>query len=234
MSYFIMTFCHEFRIERMVGYLKLGYVRVSTKDQKTERQLKKMREIGIEERYIFVDKQSGKDFNRPQYQAMRLIIREGDLLFLDALDRLGRNYDGIIKEWKYITRELNADVVVLENKTLFDSRKFRSMGDLGKLMEDQFLSLLSYVAEQERKKNKKRQAEGIAVAKDRGVKFGRRKQEIDENFINVYKKWKSGLITSTEGMKRIGLKPNTFYRRAKEYENQLTTSMNGSEPNNVR
>lgn len=200
--------------------MKLGYVRVSAKDQNTERQLRKMRELGIEERYIFVDKQSGKDFNRPQYQAMRFIIREGDLLYLDALDRLGRDYDGIIQEWKYITRELNADIVVLDNETLFDSRKFRSMGDLAKLMEDQFLSLLSYVAEQERKKSKQRQAEGIEVAKSNGVKFGRRKYEIDANFIQVYEKWKSGAITATEGMKHLNLKPNTFYRRVKEYENQ--------------
>ncbi|MCR8987663.1 recombinase family protein [Brevibacillus laterosporus] len=200
--------------------MKLGYARVSSKDQNPERQLKKMRELEIEERYIFVDKQSGKDFNRPQYQAMRLIIREGDLLYLDALDRLGRDYDGIIQEWKYITRELSADIVVLENETLFDSRKFRSMGDLGKLMEDQFLSLLSYVAEQERKKNKQRQAEGIEVAKNNGVRFGRRKYEINADFIQVFNEWKSGSITATEGMKRLGLKPNTFYRRAKEYENQ--------------
>lgn len=151
---------------------------------------------------------------------MLLIIRGGDLLYLDSLDRLGRDYDGIIREWKYITRELNADIVVLENETLFDSRKFRTMGDLGKLMEDQFLSLLSYVAEQERKKNKQRQAEGIEVAKNNGVRFGRRKYEINEDFIRVYSEWKSELITATEGMKRLSLKPNTFYRRVKEYENQ--------------
>lgn len=200
--------------------MKLGYARVSTKEQNPERQLKKFRELGIDERYIFIDKQSGKDFNRPQYQGMLLIIREGDLLYLDALDRLGRDYDGIIREWKYITRNLNADIVVLENETLFDSRKFRSMGDLGKLMEDQFLSLLSYVAEQERRKNKQRQAEGIEVAKNNGVRFGRRKYEINEDFIQVYEMWKSGMITATEGMKRLNLKPNTFYRRVKEYEHQ--------------
>lgn len=198
--------------------MKLGYVRVSTKEQNTERQLKKMYELGIEERYIFVDKQSGKDFNRPQYQAMRLVIREGDLLYLDALDRLGRDYDGIIAEWKYITREMNADIVVLENESLFDSRKFKTMGDLGKLLEDQFLSMLSYVAEQERKKTKQRQAEGIEVALKKGVKFGRPKQEINEMFLVVYKLWKAGNITATEGMKRLDMRPNTFYRRVKEYE----------------
>lgn len=198
--------------------MQLGYVRVSTKEQNTERQLIKMRELGIEERYIFVDKASGKDFDRPQYQALRLVIREGDLLYLDALDRLGRDYDGIISEWKYVTREVGADIVVLENETLFDSRKFKTMGDLGKLLEDQFLSMLSYVAEQERKKNKQRQAEGIAVALDSGVKFGRPKQEISDEFRTVYNEWKAGAITATEGMKQLGMKPNTFYRRVKEYE----------------
>lgn len=201
--------------------MELGYVRVSTKEQNTERQLIKMRALGIEERYIFVDKASGKDFDRPKYQALRLMIREGDLLYLDALDRLGRDYDGIISEWKYITREVGADIVVLENETLFDSRKFKTMGDLGKLLEDQFLSMLSYVAEQERKKNKQRQAEGIAVAIAEGVKFGRPKQEISDEFRTVYAEWKSGAITATEGMKQLGMKPNTFYRRVKEYEASL-------------
>ncbi|MFD0680358.1 MULTISPECIES: recombinase family protein [unclassified Paenibacillus] len=200
--------------------MKLGYVRVSTKEQNTERQVKKMRELGIEERYIFIDKQSGKDFNRPQYQAMRLIIREGDLLYLDLLDRLGRDYDGIIREWKYLTREWNADIVVLENETLFDSRKFRTMGDLGKLMEDQFLSLLSYVAEQERKKTKQRQSEGIEVAIAIGVSFGRPKQAITSEFKAIYDEWKAGRITAVAAMKTVGMKPNTFYRRVKELEEQ--------------
>ncbi|MMZ58046.1 putative transposon Tn552 DNA-invertase bin3 [compost metagenome] len=138
----------------------MGYARVSSKDQNPERQLIKFRELGIPERYIFVEKQSGKDFEREKYQAMRLMLREGDLLYLDALDRLGRNYDGIVSEWKYITREVSADIVCLENEALFDSRKFKGMGDIGKLLEDQFLSMLAYVAEQERKKNWIRQAEG--------------------------------------------------------------------------
>lgn len=203
--------------------MEMAYARVSAKDQSPERQLVKFRALGIDERYIFMDKQSGKDFDRPRYQAMRLMIREGDVIYLDALDRLGRDYDGIIREWKYITREVQADIVVLENETLFDSRKFRNMGDFGKVMEDQFLSLLSYVAEQERKKNRQRQAEGIGVAKIEGVKFGRPKQEIDSNFIRVYDQWRSGAITATAAMKLLEMKSNTFYRRVKEYESQLTT-----------
>lgn len=198
--------------------MNIGYVRVSTKDQNADRQIKKMQELGIEERYTFVDKQSGQDFERPKYQAMKAVIRQGDLLYLDALDRLGRDYDGIIREWKQLTREIGADIVVLENETLFDSRKFKTMGDLGKLLEDQFLSMLSYVAEQERKKNKQRQAEGIEIALEKGVKFGRPKQEISEQFKKVHKRWRAGELTAVAAMRELEMKPNTFYRRSAELE----------------
>jgi DNA invertase Pin-like site-specific DNA recombinase len=201
--------------------MKMGYGRVSAKDQNPERHLVKFRELGIDDRYVFVDKLSGKDFNRPCYQAMRLMIRENDLIYIDALDRLGRDYDGIIAEWKYITREVKADIVCLDNETLFDSRKFRTMGDFGKVMEDQFLSLLAYVAEQERKKNRQRQAEGIVVAKADGVKFGRPRLEIDGAFVRIYQEWKSGAITATMAMKQLEMKHRTFYRRVKEYEEVL-------------
>lgn len=201
--------------------MKIGYVRVSSKEQNLDRQLIKMQGLGIEERFIFADKQSGKNFDRPQYQAMLRIIRDGDLIYIDALDRLGRTYDGIINEWKYITRQLNADIVILENETLFDSRKFKTMGDMGKLMEDQFLSLLSYVAEQERKKIIQRQAEGIAVAKDKGVKFGRPKIEVPDNFKEVYYRWKNGEIMAVEAMKILKMTKTTFYRQVKEFEKQV-------------
>jgi DNA invertase Pin-like site-specific DNA recombinase len=146
---------------------------------------------------------------------MKLLLREGDVIYLNALDRLGRDYDGIIREWKEITRDLGADIVVLENESLFDSRKFKSMGDLGKLLEDQFLSMLSYVAEQERKKKKQRQAEGIEVALGNGVRFGRPKQEVTANFKAVVTEWEAGKITAVSAMDRLGKKPNTFYRRVK-------------------
>ena len=198
--------------------MKLAYGRVSTKDQNPERQLVKFRELGVDERYIFIDKKSGKNFDRPVYQAMRMMIREGDLLYMDALDRLGRDYDGIIAEWKYITRELNANIICLDNEALFDSRKFKTMGDIGKLLEDQFLSMLAYLAEQERIKNYNRQAEGIEVARGNGVKFGRPKRDINDHFIQVYKKWKAGDISAVIAMNQLGLPKSTFYRRVKEYE----------------
>ncbi|MEK4951984.1 recombinase family protein [Bacillus sp. FSL W8-1127] len=206
--------------------MKIGYVRVSSQDQNIDRQLQKMIDLGIEERFIFVDRQSGKDFDRPQYQTMKRIIREGDLVYVDALDRLGRDYNGIIQEWKHITRELNADIVVLENESLFDSRKFKSMGDIGELMEDQFLSLLAYVAEQERKKIRQRQAEGIALAKAKGKQLGRPKINLEslskeqrQVLENNFPKWKNKEITGVEFMKMLGLKKNTFYKIMKEYSN---------------
>lgn len=205
-----------------------GYIRVSSKDQNEARQLNKMIDKGVEARRIFVDKQSGKDFNRPQYQMLRRVLSEGDLLYIDALDRLGRNYDAVINEWKYITRELNADIVILENETLFDSRKFREMGDMGKLMEDQFLSLLSYVADQERKKIRQRQAEGIAAARKKGKHVGRPtftiKSLTDEQrqkLIANYSRWKANEITAVEFMRIIDLKKSTFYKIIKEYESNI-------------
>lgn len=202
-----------------------GYIRVSTKDQNEQRQLHKMMERGVEARRIFVDKASGRHFNRPQYQLLRKVLSTGDIVYIDALDRMGRNYDEVISEWKYITRELQADIVVLENEALFDSRKFREMGDMGRLMEDQFLSLLSYVADQERKKIHQRQAEGIAIAKSQGKHLGRpqltlstlsQKQLhiIEENYL----KWKNREITSVKFMELLGLKKNSFYKIMKEYK----------------
>ena len=207
----------------------IGYVRVSSTEQNEGRQLVKMQELGINERYVFVDKQSGKDFDRPEFQNMKKILREGDLVYIDALDRLGRNYDGIIREWKEITREIKADIVVLENETLFDSRKFKAMDaydeqgnrvGIGKLMEDQFLSMLSYVAEQERLKIHQRQAEGIALAKAEGRAYGRPRVKIDNKFIDAYKLWKAGNITAVKAMELAGMKKVTFYARVKEYEEQ--------------
>lgn len=205
--------------------MKIGYVRVSSIGQNTDRQLEKMKRMGIQDRFLFVDVQSGKDFDREKYQAMKLVIREGDIVYFDALDRLGRDYDGIIREWKEITRTLGADIVVLENETLFDSRKFKQMGDMGKLMEDQFLSLLSYVADQERKKIKQRQAEGIAVAKAKGKHLGRPKMAVGTltkdqkaTLDTLFPKWKNDEITAVEFMEQLKVKKTSFYKLIKEYE----------------
>lgn len=212
----------------MMNSKTFGYVRVSAADQNVERQLTKMRELGIEERDIFIDKASGKNFNRPQYQALKSVIRAGDLIYMDALDRLGRNYDEIINEWRDITRNINADIVVLENETLFDSRKFKAMNTddskLGSLMEDQFLSLLSYVADQERKKILKRQAEGIAEARKAGKHLGRPKLDLstlsreqravlEEN----YEAWQRKELTGVKFAEMLGLKKNSFYKVLREY-----------------
>ncbi|MGH1145998.1 recombinase family protein [Bacillus pseudomycoides] len=205
-----------------------GYIRGSTKDQNEQRQLHKMMERGVEARRIFVDKASGRHFDRPQYQLLRKILSKGDMVYIDTLDRMGRNYDEVISEWKYITRELQADIVVLENETLFDSRKFREMADMGRLMEDQFLSLLSYVADQERKKIHKRQAEGIAVAKSQGKHLGRPQFNLSTLsskqlllIEETYPKWKNREITGVQFMEVLDLKKNTFYKVIKEYENTL-------------
>jgi DNA invertase Pin-like site-specific DNA recombinase len=200
--------------------MKLGYVRVSEKDQNPDRQIEKLKKLDIEERFIFIDKKSGKNFDRDQYQAMKRIIRKGDLIYIDSLDRLGRNYDGIIQEWKEITRSLDADIVVLDQESLFDSRKFKSMGDIGKLMEDQFLSLLSYVAEQERNKIRQRQREGIDLALAQKRPYGRPKAKITDSLRFAYLQWKKKNITAVQAMQQSNTKRSTFYHLVKKLDEE--------------
>ena len=197
--------------------MKLAYTRISSSTQNLDRQLATMRELGIEERYIFKDIASGKNFERTGYNAMKLIIREGDCLYIDALDRLGRDYDGIIKEWKHITRELKCDIIALDNASLFDSRKFREMGDIGRLLEDQMLSLLAYVADNERKKTLERQRQGIKTAKSKGVRFGRPSSITDwELFDRTAKRWINGEITAAEACRITGCKKTSYYKYTRE------------------
>ena len=159
-----------------------GYVRVSGDDQNAERQIEKMKALGVTDRFLFIEKKSGKDFERPIYQAMKLTFRDGDLLYIDSIDRLGRNYEEVKAEWKSLTKDLRIDVVALDMPDVFDSRNFKAQGDIGKLLEDQMLSLLAWVAEQERKKILQRQKEGIAVAKAAGKYLGRKPISIDKAF----------------------------------------------------
>lgn len=197
--------------------MNIGYVRISAKTQSLARQLDTMEKLGIEPRFVFQDVASGKDFERTGYQAMKSVLREGDCLYIDALDRLGRDYDNIIAEWKDITRNLKCDIVALDNSALFDSRKFKEMGELGKLMEDQFLSLLAYVADVERKKTLERQRQGIESAKKKGVRFGRPSSIKDwELFDRTAKRWVAGEITAAEACRITGAKKTSWYKYTTE------------------
>ena len=197
--------------------MEYGYVRVSTEEQNEARQVDKMKGLGVQDRFLFIEKQSGKDFNRPVYQGMKATFRPGDLLYIDSIDRLGRNYEDVKAEWKELTKDLQIDVVALDMPEIFDSRKFKAQGDVGKLMEDQMLSLLAWVAEQERKKILQRQRGGIARAKSEGKYKGRKPIEIDKAaFEAAYGEVIRKERTARYAMKKLGLKPNTFYKAAKE------------------
>ncbi|MFJ5717219.1 recombinase family protein [Neobacillus sp. NPDC093127] len=194
---------------------KFGYIRVSSRDQNEARQLQSMKEVGISVRDIFIDKQSGKDFNREQYQSLKHHLREGDVLYIHSLDRFGRNKEEILKEWECITKEKKVDIVVLD-MPLLDTTKYQD--SLGTFISDLVLQILSWLAEEERERIKKRQREGIDVALKNGVQFGRPKAEITDVFTSVYTEWKAGKITATEAMRRADMKRTTFYKLVKEYE----------------
>ena len=195
-----------------------GYARVSSKEQNEERQLVAFKEYGIDERDIYIDKQSGKDFNRENYITLKHILRENDLLVIKSIDRLGRNYNQIIDEWKDITKNIKADIVVID-MPLLDTRKNKDL--LGTFISDLVLQILSYVAEQERTFIKQRQSEGIEIALKNGTKsgipFGRPKIEKPQNFDVVVNRWKNKEIKSKEAMELLGLKPNTFYNMVNSY-----------------
>lgn len=194
-----------------------GYVRVSTKDQNEDRQIKSMIEYGISEERIFIDKQSGKDFQRAEYQTLKRMLKDskGSLLVIHSIDRLGRNYKEIIKEWQDLTTECKADIKVLD-MPLLDTTLHKDL--LGTFISDLILQVLSFVAEQERNNIKKRQEEGIAVAKAKGRKFGRPKAQITEEFIVEWKKWKNGEQTANQTMINTNTKRTTFYKLVKELE----------------
>lgn len=205
----------------MANNIEFGYVRVSTKEQNEQRQVDKLRELGIDERHIFIDKESGKDFQREQYQAMLTMLREGDTVFVASLDRLGRNYKELSDEWDRITNEKKADIVVLDMPIL-DTRNKRDL--TGTLISDIVLKLLSYVAENERQKIRSRQAEGIAIAKAAGKYKGRKPIEVDkEKFEKAYGEVIRGERTNKYAMKKLGLKPNTYYRFVNEFKTQTGT-----------
>jgi DNA invertase Pin-like site-specific DNA recombinase len=196
---------------------KFFYARVSSKDQSLERQIASAKEIDIDDEYIFIEKASGKDFKRPEYQLMKRIFRNGDILYIKSLDRLGRSKQMILDEWRELTRVKYIDIVVLD-MPLLNTSKYKDMSGFETLISDLILQLLSYMAEDEHKRIKERQEEGIKIALSKGIKFGRKKIEINEKFKSVYTDWKYNKITAVAAMKTLGMKSNTFYRRVKEYE----------------
>lgn len=193
-----------------------GYVRVSTKEQNEDRQLIALHEVDVPQKNIYMDKQSGKDFNRPQYKKLLKKIKPGDLLYLKSIDRLGRNYEEIQNQWRIITKDKNADIYVID-MPLLDTRRGKDL--LGTFISDLVLQLLSFVAENERTNIKQRQAEGIAAAKAKGVRFGRPPKPLPDNFHEEYQRWKQGEITGTAAAKECGMPLSTFRYRAEIYEN---------------
>ena len=193
--------------------MEYGYVRVSAKDQNVQRQLIAMQEAGLGPKQIFIDKQSGKDFERPRYQQLLRKLRRDDVLVVKSIDRLGRNYDEILEQWRIITKEKEAAIVVLD-MPLLDTRKNRDL--TGTLIADIVLQLLSYVAQTEREFIKQRQAEGIAAAKERGVRFGRRPKPIREDFSIILKEFRAGQLTSRQAAAAMDVSPSTFYKWIKE------------------
>jgi len=192
-----------------------GYVRVSSLDQNEDRQLIEMERIGIPKNNIYIDKQSGKDFNRPKYKKLIRRLQEGDVLYILSIDRLGRNYEEILNQWRLITKDMKVDVVVID-MPLLDTRRDKNL--LGTFISDMVLQLLSFVAQNERENIKKRQAQGIAAAKARGVKFGRPVKGVSDEFANEVARWSKGELNMEDLLLKYGISQSTFYRRVRELE----------------
>lgn len=196
-----------------------GYCRVSTSEQKEDRQLQAMLEQGINERDVFLDKCSGKDFERPQYQALKAQLRQGDILVIKSIDRLGRNYKQICEEWREITNYIKANIKVLDMPVLDTTR---TEGLIGQVISDIVLQLLGYVAEQERAFIKSRQAEGIKIAKEKGKRLGKPPIAYPSNWHEVYKEWAEGNILAKEAMEIMCLKRTSFYKLVKMHQESLS------------
>ena len=192
-----------------------GYVRVSSRDQNEDRQMIAFETLRIPEKNIYIDKQSGKDFERPQYKKLVRKLKKDDLLYIKSIDRLGRNYEEILEQWRLLTKEKGIDIVVLD-MPLLDTRRGKDL--MGTFLSDIVLQVLSFVAENERTNIRQRQAEGIAAAKAKGVKFGRPPKPLPENFYEVHKAWRGKKITLKEAANACDLPPGTFYDKARKFE----------------
>lgn len=193
--------------------MKYGYVRVSTKDQNVDRQLVEMYAQGLNDKTIYIDKQSGKDFERDEYQKLKKKLKSGDLLIIKSIDRLGRNYDMIIDEWKDIVNRLNVDIVVLDMPLLDTRTEGKNL--VGKFISDIVLQILSFVAENERENIKKRQAEGIRIAKEKGKHLGRPKLKLPKNFKTIADEYKKKEITLSDALSSLKMNRSSFYKNVK-------------------
>lgn len=191
-----------------------GYIRVSTKEQNTDRQFLALQEVGVTEENIFTDKISGKNFERPKYRQMLRKLQPGDTLMVLSIDRLGRNYDEIIEQWRVITKEKQVDIVVLDMPLLDTRQKEKDL--TGTFIADLVLQILSYVAETERENIRKRQAEGIAAAKEKGVHLGRKKKELPANFTEVVQEWRNKQCSLDEALQKLHVSRSYFYLKIKE------------------
>lgn len=191
-----------------------GYVRVSTKEQNEDRQLIALHEVGVLQKNIYMDKQSGKDFNRPQYKKLLKKLKPGDLLYIKSIDRLGRNYAEIQDQWRALTKEIGIDICVID-MPLLDTRACKDL--MGTFIADLVLQILSFVAQSERENIKKRQAEGIAAAKAKGVHMGRPVKAAPDNFRELIKQWEKKEISIEQVLSECEMSEATFYRRLREY-----------------
>lgn len=193
-----------------------GYIRVSSRGQNEDRQLIALKEVGISEKNIYLDKQSGKDFNRPKYKRLLRKLKKDDLLYIKSIDRLGRNYEEILEQWRVLTKEKGIDIVVLD-MPLLDTRRGKDL--MGTFLSDIVLQVLSFVAENERRNIRQRQAEGIAAAKAKGIRFGRPPLPLPDNFHEVHKDWRAKKITLKQAANACNMPVGTFYGKARKFEN---------------
>lgn len=192
-----------------------AYIRVSTKDQNERRQIIALKPYSIKKQNIYIDKQSGKDFDRPQYQKLLKKLKKDDLLYIKSIDRLGRNYSEILEQWRILTKQIGIDIVVID-MPLLDTRRGKDL--MGTFLSDIVLQILSFVSENERSNIKQRQAEGIAAAKAKGIRFGRPPKPIPDNFYHVYSQWKQGTLTGSQAAKECGMPLSTFRYRVNCFE----------------
>ena len=200
-----------------------GYIRVSTKEQNPERQFLAIQGRGIPRKYIYLDKMSGRDFQRTEYQKLMRKLKKGDLLVIKSIDRLGRNYEEIQNQWRILTKEIGIDICVLD-MPLLDTRNGKDL--MGTFIADLVLQILSFVAQSERENIRKRQAEGIAAAKAKGIKFGRPEKSVPNDFSKIVKAWEQKKLTLAEVLKQCNISESTFYRKLREYRLLLSNKKN--------